>query len=349
MTEAPLLHVLGGGPWQLPTVLLAKAMGLRVLVTDMYRERPAYAIADCHEVIDITDREATLQAARRHQIGGVLCDSTDVGVPTAAWVAERLGLPGIGYDTALNCTNKARMRQCVDLAGLVVPRHAEVREQDELAAALRSVGTPLVLKPVDNQSGRGVRLVDDAGALAEAFYHAKGFSRCGAVLLEAVVTGMEIIVDGFVFDGRTIVLCVASKRPYEDNPTVASRILYAPEWSLPCPQQVVESACARTVAAVGLDNCVFHAEFIVDATRAVPIDFAARGGGVLIYRRVIPHVAGVDANRAMIELALGRQVCIDPLARRRVRGAGRRRRGAGGARHRRAARQPRSRRRHRDS
>ena len=50
-----LLHVLGGGQWQLPTVRLAKAMGYRVLVSDMHRERPAYALADHKEVVDITD------------------------------------------------------------------------------------------------------------------------------------------------------------------------------------------------------------------------------------------------------------------------------------------------------
>jgi formate-dependent phosphoribosylglycinamide formyltransferase (GAR transformylase) len=42
----------------------------------MYTERPAYAIADMHEVIDITDREATLRAARHRRIDGILCDTT---------------------------------------------------------------------------------------------------------------------------------------------------------------------------------------------------------------------------------------------------------------------------------
>ena len=101
-----LLHVLGGGPWQLPTVRLAKALGHRVLVSDMYRERPAYALADEHEVVDITDCEATLQLASRCRIDGIICDTTDVGVVTAAFVAERLGLPGIGHETARNFTDK---------------------------------------------------------------------------------------------------------------------------------------------------------------------------------------------------------------------------------------------------
>jgi biotin carboxylase len=317
MSRGPLLHVLGGGPWQLPTVVKAKELGLRVLVTDMYRERPAYALADMHEVIDITDCEATLDAARRHRVDGVLCDSTDVGVPTAAYVAERLNLPGIGYQSALNCTNKARMRDCVSRAGLPVPHHCAVREQAELAPALGALGLPLVVKPVDNQSGRGVRIVADASDLALAFRHARSFSRSGAVLIEAFVTGVEIIVDGIVCDGRSTILGVASKCPYADNPTVASRILYESGWSLPCASADVEAACAATVAAVGLRHGIFHAEFMVDGHRVVPIDFAARGGGVMIYRLVVPHVSGIDACRAVIEWAVGRQHQVEgPRARR---------------------------------
>lgn len=104
--KSPLLHVLGGSPWQVPTVRLAKSMGCRVLVTDWFQERPAYAIADHHEVVDITDREATLAVARRYRVDGIVCDTTDVGVPTAAYVAEQFGLPGLGFQVALNFTNK---------------------------------------------------------------------------------------------------------------------------------------------------------------------------------------------------------------------------------------------------
>ena len=182
MTTGRLLHVLGGGRWQLPTVKRAKAMGLRVLVTDVYDDRPAYGVADLHEVVDITDQEATLDAARRHGIDAILCDTTDVGVPSAAYVAERLGLPGIGYEVALNCTDKSRMRSLVRHAGLDCPPFATAKRRDEAHAAAASIGYPLVVKPVDNQSGRGVSIVSDESSLDAAFDKALGFTRLGVVL-----------------------------------------------------------------------------------------------------------------------------------------------------------------------
>ena len=120
-TKDKWIHILGGGQWQVYTVRTARQLGYRVLVTDMYRERPAYALADAHEVVDITDREATLRVARRYGIDGIICDTTDAGVVTMAYVAEQLGLPGIGLETALNFTDKARMREITSAAGVPNP------------------------------------------------------------------------------------------------------------------------------------------------------------------------------------------------------------------------------------
>jgi len=116
MSEPRLIHILGGGQWQVPSVMLAKSLGYRVLVTDMYPQQPAAGHADEFVQVDITDREATLEVARRHRIHGIVCDTTDVGVPTMAYVADVLGLPGIGLETALNFTNKFRMRQLTSAA-----------------------------------------------------------------------------------------------------------------------------------------------------------------------------------------------------------------------------------------
>ena len=79
----------------------------------------------------------------------------------------------------------------------------------------------------------------------------------------------------------------------------------------------LQVVCQATLAALGLRHGLFHAEFMACADGIVPIDVAARGGGVLIYGQVIPHVSGVDVNRAMIDLAMGQRPVIAPLATRR--------------------------------
>ncbi|MGO8754183.1 MAG: ATP-grasp domain-containing protein [Gallionellaceae bacterium] len=308
-----LIHILGGGPWQVPTVRLAKELGYRVLVTDMYSDRPAYALADFHALADITDRKATLEIARSHRIDGILCDTTDVGVPTAAFVAEQLGLPGVGFEAAINCTDKGRMRQLTERAGLAVPPYRLITSALELDEVAAAIGYPLVVKPVDNQSGRGVSRVADYNALNAAFALAKRFCRSGGVLIEAYVEGVEIIVDGFVVGSNPQILGLAYKVPYADNVTVSSRIHY-PGGQRPPNYARINVTTRSILTALGLRNGVFHAEFILRGEDVVPIDIAARGGGCMIYSRVIPHVSGVDVNKAMVLMAIGDSVSINPSA-----------------------------------
>jgi len=312
-----LLHVLGGGPWQVPTVRRAKEMGYRVLVTDMYPERPAYAYADVHQVVDITDFESTLAAARQFGIDGIVCDTTDVGVATAAYVAEQLQLPGMGLECALNFTNKARMREVTSRCGIASPPFARVARDEDLKAALERVGVPLVMKPVDNQSGRGVMFVQDASDVRTAFEGALRYSRAGEVLIDGYLDGVEYIVDGFVVDGEVTILGIAQKIPYADNRTLCSRILYLSGARFDSAHEIIASTGRAVISALGLRNGVFHSEFMVRDRVAVPIDVAARGGGVMIYWYALPHVSGVDAMESMVKVAMGETPLIRPQRPRR--------------------------------
>lgn len=311
----PLLHVLGGSPWQLPTVRLAKSMGYRVLVTDYFHERPAFAYADFHEVVDITDREATLEVARRYRVDGILCDTTDVGVPTAAYVAEALRLPGMGYEVAMNFTHKGRMRRVARQAGLSVPPFRLLGAAEQLGEVIEDVSLPVVVKPVDSQSGKGVRRVESVDDLLPAVEHAMRHSREGAVLVEAVVRGDEIIVDGFMLEGQALILGIARKTPHPRQPTVSARITYGhdfPAWALAHIRDVNQ----RLLSALGLKTGVFHTEYMLTDEDVIPIDIAARGGGCMIYTHVIPQVSGVDVNQAMLRLAMGEPVRIDVTRRK---------------------------------
>ena len=167
------------------------------------------------------------------------------------------------------------------------------------------------MKPVDSQSGKGVTLVKHKDGLAQAFSHARLHSREGTVLIERVVQGTEVIVDGFVLNGEAIVLGMARKVPHPLQPTVSTRITYGE-----ClPKETVgqiEAVNRRALAALGLRSGVFHAEYMWNGEDVIPIDIAARGGGCMIYTHVLPRISGVDANRAMISLAMGARPSVLP-------------------------------------
>src|SRR5207245_5856567 len=92
-------------------------------------------------------------------------------VPVVAAVAEELGLPGIGTETAHLMTHKVAMRRALADHGVPQPRFAAVRAHRELAPAARTVGFPAVLKPADSGGQRGIFYCETFGD-AERHLHA---------------------------------------------------------------------------------------------------------------------------------------------------------------------------------
>jgi biotin carboxylase len=308
----PRLHVLGGGQWQVPTIKLAGRIGASVLVTDCHAERPGYRYADQHETVDITDLDQTLAVARDREIDGIVCDTTDAGVPTMAYVAERLGLPGIPYEVALNFTRKDRMRE---LTNAVVPRpvrYRTVRDWREAAEAAAEIGYPFIVKPADSQSSRGVRRVSQPAELAVAVDLARQCSRAGVVLLEEMLTGMEVTVEGFMYECSYVTAGISDKVHFEHRPEVAQRITYPAELSRRQLNELI-AINKRVVHRLGMDTCgVTHAEYFVDGSDIGLVEIAARGGGSRLYSDIAPRLAGVDIPRAYLEWLLGRTVSPIP-------------------------------------
>src|SRR5581483_107319 len=88
------------------------------------------------------------------------------GGSAAAAIAERLGLAGIGTDTAHVMTNKAAMRERLQERSVPQPVFMVVNDDIEPARAQEAVGLPAVLKPADSGGQRGVYKISRRGEQA---------------------------------------------------------------------------------------------------------------------------------------------------------------------------------------
>lgn len=310
MPAAKTIHILGGGEWQVPTIRLAKSLGYRVLVTDMYRERPGYRWADEHAVIDITDKEATLLAAERSRVSGIVCDTTDVGVPTMGYVAEKLGLPGIGYETALNFTNKHRMRAITSGADVPNPAFRPVRDLNAAKSAASELGYPLVLKPIDNQSSRGVHVLRTAGQLEAAFADAMRCTRLGEILVEGFLDGLEVTVESFCLDRQVFAVGISDKDHFPHRPEVANRLTYPAD----LPAEIlarIREVNEKTVTALGMCTGITHAEYMVVGDEVYLVEIAARGAGSRVYSHIVPHLACAPIPTLYLQYLMGDSVVFN--------------------------------------
>ena len=164
----------------------------------------------------------------------------------------------------------------------------------------------MVVKPVDAQSGRGVRIVQEELALPAALAHARAHSRSGRVLLDPWIPGVEHIADVFVWQGRITLLGLCRKTADPANPTVAAELNYLAGADFCALAEQVEPVLRTWLELIELRQGICHLEFIANGAGLWPIDCAARGGGAMTYTHVLPAVSGVDAVAASIQAALGR-------------------------------------------
>jgi len=183
----------------------AKAMGLKVVVSDRDPNAPGFQFADSCLIADVYSPAETAAAAERYhrkigRIDGVLCVAADAPV-TVATVAERLRLPGIPVSAAELACDKLAMKKCFAAAGVAVPWFSEVRTAQELQRIAVERGPHLVIKPVDSRGSRGVQRISQVADLAAAFRLAQSHSPSQRVMVEQYLEGPQVSTESIVLDG----------------------------------------------------------------------------------------------------------------------------------------------------
>ena len=195
--------ILGGSEFQIPLIRLAKSNGLFVITCDYLPDNPGHELADKYINVSTTDKKAVLQVAIDNKVDAITTFSSDPAIPTVAFVAEKLGLPGPGIEAAEAFSNKDLFRRMMKEAGLRVPdffvtKNAAVLEELD-------VNKKYIIKPVDSSGSKGVRLSNGSHASTlECIKYALSFSRSEKCIIEEYIDGPQIHGDAFFQDGRLI-------------------------------------------------------------------------------------------------------------------------------------------------
>jgi hypothetical protein len=183
--------VIGAAVGQLPLIRKVQAMGHRALVVSCPGPYPGLDEADEALLVDIRDWDEIGRMGRDRNVAAVVTDQTDVCLPTAAAVAEELGLPGVPSALVSLFTNKQKLRALCRAREILTPCSYTVRSLSDLAEASKALACPFVLKPVDSDGSRGVQIVRDLSGLGQAYEKSLVFSRSGVLLAESYIAGVR--------------------------------------------------------------------------------------------------------------------------------------------------------------
>jgi len=309
------LIILGAGVMQGPVINIAKELGYYAVALDGSSSAPCISLADQFEQIDLKDKEGIEAFARSIQGTtdrlGIMTAGTDFSA-NVAWVAEKLGLPGIPYESALNASDKSRMRECFKKAALPSPDFITITSADLplTSSKLSALEFPLVIKPVDNMGSRGCRRVDSAEELNEAAKNAIGFSRSGRAILEGYMEGPEFSVDAIVYHGE-ITICGLADRHIFFPPYFIEMGHTMPTVIKEEKQTAILDTFRAGIRSLGLDGkeSIGAAKGDIKLTAKGPMigEIAARLSGGYMSGWTYPYSSGALPIKGAILAAMGRK------------------------------------------
>ena len=314
--------IIGAGIGQVPLCRLIKQRGLFLIVVTIPGDYPCIALADKVYYIDIYDREEIVRVAREENVNAVISDQNDLMMPTVAYVAERLGLPGNTFVQINSYCNKNIFRENCDNLSIPSPKHCKVHQR-EIPADFTNIPFPWVVKPEDSQSSIGVAKVDNEDEYFEALTFALLKSKNKTAIVEEFFEGHEVVVEGFIYNGNYYNLGIADRKYFKlDRMFIPSQTIFPSVISTELKNRLIDYEQVYT-SYIHPNFAIVHSEYLInERTGEVRVvESALRGGGVYISSHLVPLFTGININDILIDCALGKKIDIQILCSRNIKKA----------------------------
>lgn len=321
------LLVVSGGAEAVPGILLARDLGLHVVVSDGSPHAPGFAVADDRLLASTYDVAATVREAERYHrsvrpLDGVLCISADVPL-TVASVAAALALPGIPVETARLASDKLAMKERFRERGIATAWFAPVADAEALRAVVRERGLPLVVKPVDSRGARGVQRLTAGVDLDAAFAEALGQSPSGRVMVESYLAGPQVSTEAVVLEDGAATPGFAD-RNYSYLERFAPHVIEdggdQPSQLAPSEQAALAALAIAAGRALGVVRGIVKGDMVLTPDGPRVIEVATRLSGGWFSSDQIPLATGVRLVELAIRLALGDPVTVADATPRSANG-----------------------------
>lgn len=301
------IMMLGANFFQMTAIKRAKELGYHVITVDYLPDNPGHKYGDEYYNVSTVDKEAVLALAIKLKIDGILSYASDVSAPTAAYVAERLGLPTNPYESIKILTQKQLFRKFMRDNNLLIPAGRSFNNIEQAKQYFDSLALPVMIKPIDASGSKGVMKVTDRAFFEEAYEEAMSYSLSKNVIIERFIQkkGYQIDGDGFIKDGKIVFFGVM------DQHNNLLRNPHAPiGLSYPSIQDNIYQGKAYRLIQTIFDKLqmqfgAFNFEYIIGEDEEIYIlEIGPRNGGNFI-PDTIKYASNVDMIEASIKACVG--------------------------------------------
>lgn len=309
MGKQKKLMLLGGLRYLLPVIEEAHKLGVYVITADYLPDNIAHKYSDEYCNVSIVDKEAVLDAAQRLQIDGIMSFAVDPGVVSAAYVAEKMGLPfQCSYEAACILQDKSRFRQFLSDNGFNCPKAKGYPSAEEALKDIDCFNWPVIVKPVDSAGSKGVTKVLCPEQLPEAIEIALEASISKNFIIEDFLekVGFSVGSESFVVDGQ-----LRYNGFYDQCFDDESQNPYTPSaevWPSSLKQEYrdeIKSELQRLIDLLGITTGLFNVECrVCKDGKAYLMEVSPRAGGNRL-AEMLNYAADINIIEAETCKALG--------------------------------------------
>lgn len=303
------LMILGGSRYALPVIKAAKNLGIYTITADYLPDNIAHKYSDEYINVSIIDKDKTLEAAKNCNIDGIMSFACDPGVITAAYVAEKMGLPNVGpYESVCILQNKSKFRDFLKRNNFRVPTAKGYKSMDDAIKDVKIFHWPVIVKPTDSAGSKGVMRVDKPEDLESCIKYALRYSHSNEFIIEDYITqkGYSSDTDSFTINGKLKFISFNSQR-FDSN----AKNPYTPAaYSWPSTmstdnQNELTTEIQRLFDLLNMKTAIFNIETRESMSGdAYIMEVSPRGGGNRL-AECLRYATGVDMITNMVKYSVG--------------------------------------------
>ncbi len=302
--------VLAGGIAQVALIEELKSRGYKTILADMNPNCVAAEYCDEFCLLSAMDIEGIKKYVKEQNIDMVLTACADQILVAEVEVCNALNLPTyLDLETVHLVSDKHYMKDVFIKNGIPTSRYAVLDKFDE--EKFSKLNYPLVVKPVDSYSSRGVKKCYNREDVKSFLADAIQISRTKTAVIEEFIEGDELTVEAFVIHGKAVVLCIGCKHKLKDGKFVIFGSLYPADISQELVDEVSQTT-QKIADAFHLDNSPINMQMITDGKHAYVLEFCARTGGFVKYE-ITKIMSGFDPIKAIVDMHEGKTPVVGEL------------------------------------
>ena len=301
--------ILGANPETVSLIQKAHAMGIYTIVTDYDPNAYAKAFADQAANIDAMDIDALEKLARDENVDGIVVGVAEALLPVYCRLCERLGMYCFSTEEKFAIMGRKDYfkEKCREYN---VPTIREYTAEDP------NLTYPVIVKPVDSCSSKGIRVVSNKVELDEAIAYALTFSRSKKYLIEEYMCGDEVISYYVMQNGTPIFVGMCDRYTYRANGNLVQlpTSYIFPSKHIDSYLQHSDKNIQNMIKGLGLENGSIFFQCFVDGdgiVRTYEPGYRLNGAQEHL---LISEVSGIDAKELYLNFALSGQVANFDLA-----------------------------------